>query len=102
MHQKLVRLLDARGAVSAYDDFHVAPAGEASAIAAEKLIDEYRRDCGCAVLLVTHDLSQARRMADEALFFFQGELWEHGSAEKVLRSPEKEETRRFLEFYGGR
>ena len=73
-----------------------------SAIAAEKLIDEYRKECGCAVLLVTHDLSQARRMADEALFFFQGELWERGAAGTVLFRPEKEETRRFLEFYGGR
>ena len=73
-----------------------------SAIAAEKLIDDYRRECGCAVLLVTHDLSQAWRMADDALFFFRGELWESGSGEKVLQAPEKEETRRFLDFYGGR
>ena len=73
-----------------------------SAIAAERLVDEYREECGCAVLLVTHDLSQARRMADDALFFYRGELWERGAAETVLCSPEREETRRFLEFYGGR
>ena len=73
-----------------------------SAIAAEKLVDDYRKECGCAVLLVTHDLSQARRMADDALFFYRGELWERGAAETVLYRPEKEETRRFLEFYGGR
>ncbi|MBO6039835.1 MAG: ABC transporter ATP-binding protein [Oscillospiraceae bacterium] len=72
-----------------------------SAIAAEKLIDNYRRDTGCAVLFVTHDLSQARRMADEAWFFFRGELCEHGPAQKLLFAPEKEETRRFLDFYGG-
>ena len=73
-----------------------------SAIAAEKLIDDYRKECGCAVLMVTHDLPQARRMADEALFFYQGELWEKGPAADVLFRPEKEETRRFLEFYGGK
>ena len=73
-----------------------------AAVRTESLIDEYRRECGCAVLLVTHDLSQARRMADEALFFFRGELREHGKADQVLRHPEKEETRRFLDFYGGR
>ena len=72
-----------------------------SAIAAEKLIDGYRRECGCAVLMVTHDLSQARRMADDALYFYQGELLEAGSAGRVLFHPEKEETRRFLRFYGG-
>ena len=73
-----------------------------SAIAAEKFLDNYRKECGCAVLLVTHDLSQARRMADDALFFFRGELWESGTGSKVLQTPEKEETRRFLDFYGGR
>jgi ABC-type Mn2+/Zn2+ transport system ATPase subunit len=72
-----------------------------SAIAAEKLIERYRDECGCAVLLVTHDLHQARRMAEEALFFYQGELCESGRAETVLFRPEREDTRRFLHFYGG-
>ncbi len=72
-----------------------------SAIAAEGLIERYRSECGCAVLLVTHDLHQARRMADEALFFYQGELCESGRAETVLFHPEQEKTRRFLDFYGG-
>ncbi|MBQ6059711.1 MAG: ABC transporter ATP-binding protein [Clostridia bacterium] len=72
-----------------------------SAIIAEQLIEDYRRETGCAVLLVTHDLSQARRMASEALFFYEGELCEAGSAEVVLFHPAREETRRFLEYYGG-
>ncbi len=72
-----------------------------SAIAAERLIERYRDGCGCAVLLVTHDLHQARRMADEALFFYQGELYESGRAETVLFHPEQEKARRFLDFYGG-
>lgn len=73
-----------------------------SAILAEDLILAYRRETGCAVLLITHDLQQARRLADEALFFYRGRLWEAGPAEGVLFSPEKPETRRFLEFYGGK
>lgn len=72
-----------------------------SAILAERLIEAYRRETGCAVLLVTHDLQQARRMAEEAMFFLGGQLWESGAAEGVLRAPERPETRRFLEFYGG-
>jgi len=72
-----------------------------SAILAERLISAFRAETGCAVLFVTHDLQQARRMADEALFFHRGQLWEAGPAERVLFSPEKPETRRFLEFYGG-
>ena len=59
------------------------------------------RETGCTVLLITHDLQQARRLADEALFFYQGRLWEDGPAERVLFAPDRPETRRFLQFYGG-
>ena len=72
-----------------------------SAILAEELILQYRRETGCTVLLITHDLQQARRLADEALFFYQGRLWEDGPAERVLFAPDRPETRRFLQFYGG-
>lgn len=73
-----------------------------SAILAEDLILACRRETGCAALLITHDLQQARRLADEALFFHGGRLLERGPAERVLFSPEEPETRRFLEFYGGK
>ncbi len=72
-----------------------------SAIAAERLIGEYSKETGCAVLFVTHDLSQAKRMATDALFFYHGDLWEMGPAEQLLYDPERPETRNFLEYYGG-
>lgn len=72
-----------------------------SAILAEQLVSACRVETGCTVLLITHDLHQARRLADEALFFHRGRLWETGPAERILFSPERPETRRFLEFYGG-
>ena len=72
-----------------------------SAAISEQLILDYRRETGCAVLLITHDLQQARRVADQALFFHEGELLESGPAERVLFHPEKPETRKFLDFYGG-
>ena len=72
-----------------------------SAMLTEELVETYRRETGCAVLLITHDLQQARRTADQALFFCLGELWESGGAAQVLYAPERPETRRFLDFYGG-
>ena len=72
-----------------------------AAILAERLVAAYREETGCAVLLITHDLQQARRMADEALFFCGGQLWESGPAERVLFAPERPETVKCLEFYGG-
>lgn len=72
-----------------------------SAILAERLVAAYRQETGCTALLITHDLQQARRMAGEALFLYNGQLWESGPAERVLTAPERPETRKFLEFYGG-
>lgn len=72
-----------------------------SAMLAEHLLTRYREETNCAILLITHDLQQARRLAEAALFLHSGQLWESGPAEAVLHSPKKAETRRFLTFYGG-
>ena len=66
----------------------------------EELIVNYVRESGCALLLITHSLQQAKRIADETLYFHKGSLMEHGSSEKLLSSPEKPETKQFLDFYG--
>ena len=68
--------------------------------AAERLIQEYTQRTGCAMLLVTHSLQQARRIADEVLFFHKGTLKETGPKEQVLLTPRQPETRQFLDFYG--
>lgn len=67
---------------------------------AETIIREYVRKTGCALILVTHSLQQARRIADYALYFHKGSLLESGEKERVLYSPAKAETKQFLEFYG--
>ena len=69
-------------------------------ILSEDLILEYVRETGCAMILVTHSLQQARRIADEVLYFHKGKLLESGPKETVLYEPAKAETKQFLEFYG--
>ena len=66
----------------------------------EKLIAAYVKETGCALVLVTHSLQQARRIADEVWYFHKGKLLESGPKEQVLYDPEQPETRQFLEFYG--
>ena len=66
----------------------------------EKLITDYVCETNCALILVTHSLQQARRIADEVLFFHKGKLLEVGNKSQVLDAPIREETRKFLEFYG--
>lgn len=94
----LVRLMMGRFDLVLLDEPTAAMDMESSA-QAEGLITDYCRETGCALVLVTHSLQQARRVADEALFFHAGQLLEQGAKEKLLYAPERAETRRFLEFY---
>ena len=66
----------------------------------EKLIVSYVKETDCALVLVTHSLQQARRIADEVWYFHKGKLLESGPREQVLYEPIKAETKQFLEFYG--
>ena len=66
----------------------------------EQLIADYVKDTGCTLILVTHSLQQARRIADDVWYFHRGKLWETGTASQVLDTPAAAETRQFLQFYG--
>ena len=48
------------------------------------------------VVMSTHDLGQARRMADEVLFLHRGRLLEQTPAETFFREPQSPEARKFL------
>lgn len=95
----LIRLMMKRYDVVILDEPTAAMDMETTLLS-EKLIVEYVRETGCALILVTHSLQQSRRIADEVLYFHKGKLLESGSKERVLYDPEASETRQFLEFYG--
>ena len=44
----------------------------------------------------THDLAQARRLADQIIFMHRGEVIEFSPASRFFSSPESEMGRRFL------
>ncbi len=71
-----------------------------STLAAEKLVRETCREQGCALLLITHSISQARRISDRVIVLHRGQLVEQGQSGEVFIKPQQEQTRRFLEFYG--
>ncbi len=54
------------------------------------------RDEGAKVLMTTHDLAQARRLASEVLFLHQGRLLEQTPASEFFAAPRSEPARRFL------
>ena len=49
------------------------------------------------IVLVTHNLGQARRLGDEILFMHQGRVLERAPAERFFRRPETREVAQFLE-----
>ena len=69
-------------------------------LASERLIADYCRETGCAVLLITHSIQQARRAAQQVFFLHRGELIEQGETELILSQPRRAETKQFLDFYG--
>jgi tungstate transport system ATP-binding protein len=51
---------------------------------------------GVKIVMATHDLGQARRLAGDVVFLLAGRLVEHGRASDFFTSPSTDEVRRFL------
>ena len=51
------------------------------------------------MVIVTHEMSFARAVADKVIFMDGGVVAEEGTAEEVFDAPKQERTRRFLEHY---
>jgi len=67
----------------------------ASTLAIERLLlDAQRR--GIKVILVTHDVGQARRLAHDVVFLHQGRVIEHQEAKSFFAEPRCEGARAFL------
>jgi phosphate transport system ATP-binding protein len=60
----------------------------------EELIGELRRDL--AVVIVTHNLPQAHRVADRVAFMYLGDLVEVGEVEQVFQRPVAQRTRDYV------
>ncbi len=61
----------------------------------EAIIQSMHED-GTRIVMATHDLAQARRIADEVLFIYQGRLLEHAPAETFFDEPQNSEAAAFL------
>jgi tungstate transport system ATP-binding protein len=63
--------------------------------AVEEIVDAFHRS-GTKIVMTTHDLGQARRLADEIIFLHRGRLIERASAENFFNSPSSAEARAFV------
>ena len=48
------------------------------------------------IVVVTHILRQARRIADHVIFMYMGEVIEQGPAKNVFENPQMEKTKQYL------
>ena len=60
----------------------------------EETIVSLRTDI--AIVIVTHNLQQAQRVADHVAFMYLGDLIEYGEAERVFGAPVAERTREYV------
>lgn len=62
--------------------------------AVEELV--HRLTPGLTVIIVTHNLAQARRLSDHTILFYEGHLVEAGPTAELFNRPQRIETARYL------
>lgn len=67
-----------------------------NALEFERLIAHIHEQQDKTIILVTHDLGQAERLSQQILFLHRGALVESGPTGQVLKQPQHETTRLFL------
>ena len=60
----------------------------------EELMEELKKDL--TIVIVTHNMQQATRIADKTAFFLLGELVEYGNTDDIFTSPKDERTERYI------
>lgn len=65
----------------------------------EDLMFELKKEF--TIIIVTHNMQQATRIADETGFFYLGELVEFGDTEQIFENPRYERTERYVTGHFG-
>jgi tungstate transport system ATP-binding protein len=68
----------------------------ANAIIVEKIVKEYASEKKGIVVFTTHNMFEAKRLADRVLLLIEGRVIEEGAAVEVLVKPKEDMTARFL------
>ena len=67
----------------------------ASVLAIESIVHE-ARDRGVRIIFVSHEIGQARRMADDVVFLHGGRVVEHSPADRFFSAPQSDAARDYL------
>lgn len=63
--------------------------------AVEELMSTLRKEY--TIIIVTHNMAQARRVSDECIFMLLGEVIEHDRTEQIFLSPKEQKTSDYIE-----
>ncbi|MDW7740229.1 MAG: phosphate ABC transporter ATP-binding protein [Bacillota bacterium] len=63
----------------------------------EKLICKLNLSKSITVMMVTHNIFQAKRIANHVIFINQGKIIETGKTEDIFKTPKTEQTKAFVE-----
>jgi phosphate transport system ATP-binding protein len=65
-----------------------------STLRIEELIQQVKERY--TVIIVTHNMQQAARVADETMFMLDGEVVEQGPTDKIFKHPDDERTQDYI------
>ena len=74
-------------------DFNVVAFFDDVAFGPEKLVELKEQ---YTIIIVTHNMQQAARIADYTSFFIFGELIEHGMSSKIFTNPKNKKTEDYV------
>jgi phosphate transport system ATP-binding protein len=60
----------------------------------EELINDLKKEL--TIIMVTHKMQQAARIADFTAFMYLGDFVEHGPTKQIFENPKKELTERYI------
>jgi phosphate transport system ATP-binding protein len=63
--------------------------------AIEVLIKDLKKDY--SIIIVTHSMNQAKRVSDETIFMYMGEVVEMGQTEELFTSPKQQKTAAYID-----
>ncbi|RIA47201.1 ATP-binding cassette domain-containing protein [Dichotomicrobium thermohalophilum] len=68
----------------------------ASVLMIEQIVTKAREERGVKIIFITHDMGQARRLAEDVIFMHRGKLVEHTPAERFFNEPVSRAARDYV------
>ena len=63
----------------------------------EKMLKKANKNEHTTVIIITHNLQQAKRLCNHIVFMHRGQVIETGNSDEVINHPKDDKTRRFIE-----